>query len=235
MYRTCTPDWRWLDIVRARAEHTPPTDALSLRVYNVMNGVEKDGDIYEALGQYSVPYKRDALVTFFLSKATFQQIAIGTWVELPVLAIFEQLFIDPDQFKDKMDLRLYARFYRDNICEEQSRPLVDRAIDDGPYSLLNYWATGNELVRIPDEEIATKLVMMAWSKVNVASQESIMSGAAKQGLSWSKLVKDVLTARNRLNPTPLDPEDLLLGIKDREVTAPIGFEGIGFSIDDVVH
>lgn len=231
----CVPDWRWMSLIQAQKTRITPQDPFLLRVYNVMMDIDTDEEVSEALTHYHIPFKRDTLISFFLSKATLDQTHTGTWVKTPVLEIFEKLFVDPEQFRDKMDLRMYAQFYRDTICVEEYRPVLDMAVAEGPYALLQYWATGNELVRMPDDEFATKLAMAAYVKVMATNQESILSAASQESLKWLKAANQLLNARNRLNPTPKDNEDLLFGIKDREVTTPIGLQGTGFDISDVVH
>lgn len=232
----CVPDWRWRKITRAMIDFSTPQDPFIQHVYNVNAGNKKDTAVEHAISLHQIPYKRDNLIAFFLSRATHQQITRGTWIPEEVLIIFEKLFIDPTQFSDKMDLRMYAKFYRDHICEMESRPVIEKAIQEGgPYLLLQYWATGNEVIRVPDEELATKLLMTSFTKLAIASQESILAASSKEAVKWGKLANQALAARNRLNPTPLDTEDLIVGIKNREVTTAIGEDGVGFDLSTLVH
>ncbi len=235
MHYECIPDWRWQAIKKAQREQTPLIDDFMRDVYSVMLGTTADEIIEAALTLHSVPYKRDTLIAFFLSRATHQQIKTGTWIEFDVLEIFEKLFIDPDAFGDKMDLRLYATFYRDTVCSEGMEPFIDKAIAEGPYALLQYMATGNEVVRVPDDEVATRLVMTAYAKLAVAGQEPILGLAAKEAREWGKQAIQALTVRNRLHAIPADTEDILLGIKEREVTTAIGEGGVGFDVSRILH
>lgn len=231
----CIPDWRWLAVQKAKTDNTPPEDEFLLTVYNVIVGKNRDEEIERAIDLYQLPYKRDTLTSFFLSRATLAQIRQGTNIPETVLEIYEQLFMDSHQFLDKMDRRIYARTYRDTICEAESRPIIDKAIVDGPYALLQYWAEGSEMVNIPDAELASKLAMMAWTKVTAASQESILSDASKEALKWVKAANQLVNSRNRLHPDPADTDEVLVGIKDREVTIPVGMEGLGIPEDELVH
>lgn len=232
---SCIPDWRWLEVLRAQAESVRPTDEFAAHVYDVLQGHVQDENVSIALEIFNLPFKRDSLTAFFLSKANHAQIEKGTGIKLEVFVIFEKLFVDPHQFKDKMDVRMYAHLYRKTICQKDNMMQIEKAITDGPFALLEYWSLGNEVVSIPDETIAAKLLGVALRKVSAAAQASLVSTEAKEGLRWAAYAEKILNTRNKLNPIPADAEDLLLELEQDDTTEAIGVENVGFDLDHLVN
>lgn len=232
---SCIPNWRWLEVLRAQADSVRPTDEFIAHVYGVLQGHFQDENVSRAIELFNLPFKRDSLTAFLLSKATHAQIEKGTGIKLEVFVIFEKLFVDPDQFQDKMDVRMYAHLYRDTICQKDNRMQIEKAITDGPYALLEYWSLGNEVVSIPDEAIAAKLLGIALRKVSAAAQASLLSPEAKEGIRWAGYAEKILNTRNKLNPTPTDAEELLLELEQDDTTEAIGVENVGFDLDHLAN
>jgi len=233
---SCSPDWRWQALLKAAdtGELTEVEDELVGHVYDVMCGKAHDEDVLRALDLYRIPYKRDNLMAFLLSRATHEQIAQGLGLPIPVIKIFESLFIDPEQFRDKMDIRMYAELYRDNKCSEPARALIDIGMIEGPYALLNYWITGNETVEITNEELSRRILTMTYTKLMVARQDSLTSERAKEALKWVKAAAQVMRTRNTFKQIPASIDELMFEIEqDSTVNESIG-DG-DFDVSHILH
>lgn len=222
-------------MLQAQTDNKRPSDEFIAHVFDVLRGDTKDPDVVRAVELFHIPFKRDTLTAFLISKATPSQIERGTEILAAVFTIFEKLYVDPDQFQDKMDIFMYAHYYRDNICQKENRMQIEKAITDGPYALLEYWSMGNEVVRVTDEDITAKLMGIALRKLSAAAQASLISVESKEGLRWASLLEKVVNTRNRLNPTPTDAEELMLDLETDVVTEPIGEAFIGFDLSHLAN
>jgi hypothetical protein len=231
----CVPDWRWIQVLEAQKTSIDPPDELAKKVYDVEQGRAEDAVISHALAVFRLPPKRDVLTAFLLSKATLVQAEKGTWIPEEVCQMYERIFLDPDQFQDKIDLYTYAHYYRDEVCLEKNRIQIEKALTDGPYALLEEWSVGNEIIVIPDDEVASKLLGIALAKVSAAAQSSILSEASREGLRWANFAAKTLDTRNKLNPTPADADDLMMDLEKEKVNESIGVDGAGFDLSHLVN
>ena len=222
-------------VQEALATSIRPTEEFIAQVYDVVRGHTKNPLIEKAVELFGIPYKRDVLTAFLLSRATPSQLERGTEIKQEISSIFEKLFVDPDQFEDKMDLYMFGRFYRDHVCQPENRMQIEKALTDGPFALLGYWSTGNETNFIPNEDVAAKLIGISLAKVSAAAQASLLSPEAREGLRWAQFLAKVLDTRNKLNPTPADADELLLELETYVVTDTIGSEFVGFDLDHLLN
>lgn len=222
-------------VQEALATSVRPAEKFIAQVYDVVRGHTQDTFIEKAVELFGIPYKRDTLTAFLLSRATPSQIEKGTDIKKEIFSIFEKLFVDPDQFEDKMDLHMFGHFYRDHVCQKENIMQIEKALTDGPYALLGYWAGGNEINVIPDEDVAAKLLGIALEKVAAAAQASLLSPQAKEGLRWAQFAIKALDTRNKLNPTPTDSDELMLELEKDVVTDSIGTPFVGFDLDHLLN
>jgi hypothetical protein len=227
------PDWRWEKVQQAVQEKTPPEEVFLREVYDVITGAKPDDIIREALYLFHVPYERDTLVSFFLSGATLNQILYGTGVRIEVLRVFESLFMDRTQLKNKMEWRLYGKYYAANKATDDVRRQIEVGLAYGPSVLMDYWTMGNDVMEIPEKEILSRWTMTAYSKAMVARGSSVNSAAAKEAFKWGAIaVKSVMELRNAKtdNDTSMDA---VLAIEQRKnVVNP---KELGVPLTDIMH
>jgi hypothetical protein len=227
---SCIPDWRWLAICEAQGTKVRPTEEFTAQAYDVVVGHVRDPIIEKAIELFHHPYKRDALTAFLISKALPAQIEKGLIIKPEVAAAFEKLFVDPTQFEDKMDLHLFAQVYREKVCHLDSKMLIEKALTDGTYALMEYFAFGNETNYISDEAIAAKLIGIALSKAAIAAQSSLLSPESRESYRWAQLAVKVMDTRNKLNPTSADADELMIELQQEVVTDTIGEAFVGFDL-----
>ena len=213
------PDWRWQRIQESVQAKKPPTDAFELRIYNVLIGEVNDETVQYVLDMHRVPYQRDTLMAFFLSNATLDQIQTGLGVDLSSAELFETLFIDRSVFRNKMEWRMFAKYYAATFCEDDAtRKQLESGVAKGPHLLMSYWCHGNEQVDIPDQLIAHQLQMVAYEKALVAKGAAITSAEAREAKQWgAAAMRNILDRANMKTQNDLET-DAIIAIQKRKAT-----------------
>lgn len=228
------PDWRWTRVQAAVRDGITPEDPFLRDVYSVVKGTYQDKEIHEALYLYHVPYERDVIIAFFLSGATLDQIRYGLGISVDVLRPFATLFIDMKTFRNKIEWRLYAKYYADNCCIPDVKKQLEVGLSHGPHILMHHWTMGSDVLEIPEREILSRWTMTAYSKAMIARDASINSAAAKEAFKWGAMaVKSVMELRNMRTEASDTNLDAVLAIKKRrDVLEP---KELGISIADIAH
>ena len=117
MFHDCIPDRKWRQYCQLAKEKKAIQDPLLKRIENVRTQKVKDENIEYVLDLIEDPDYRDTLVAFLLSGADL--LSISTWLHIPlqILEMFCTLCFNQEEFRNKLELRGYAKRYAQQYAQ----------------------------------------------------------------------------------------------------------------------
>jgi hypothetical protein len=219
----CVPDRRWKRLKYALAQK----DADSIRndswlygVYEVAVGSKTDDNIQAALDLGDSDYHRDCIMAFLLSRSPVQEISGCLEISASILEIFEKLFCDKSEMRNKLDHILFAREYQKNVAQEEGRWLIDTGLTGGPTVLQDRFLLGHEELNIDVRSVSRRMINTAYTIGMVARGNSLTSEVSKQALRWFDSVTKLLSAHEKLRMEEIEEniDDAVIAIKQQQLT-----------------
>lgn len=233
MYAMKQPDWRWIEVNGSVASKKPPQDDFQLKVYNVIIGESLDPFMTHVLEIHEMPQFRDTMTAFFLSGATLDQIHIGLKVDMETLAAYEKLFFDRSAFRNRMEERFYAEMYLDSESfSDDGRQQIKCGLLYGVYSLLERWM-GGDIIEIPAREVASKFIMTAFNKAQIAKNSSINSPEAREAFKWGVSSVRTTIEKDAMKDADNIETNALVAIQKRKAT--LTPQEAGIPLDQILH
>lgn len=229
------PDWRWTLVQRAMGGLRDPDDVFIRRVCHVLRGTLRDEDIEEALYIHNVPFERNTLIAFIVCGASFSQIVQALGVKESVAHVFEKLFLDRSTFKNKMEWRMYVKYYIQNCGSKELATQIEAGMVHGPLVLVDRWTMGQDApLELPARDMISKWAMTSYSKAMVARSAPITSQAAKEAFKWGAMaVKSIAEWQAIATAEATDAPNALVAIEQRK--ASFTPDEVGINVDTIEH
>lgn len=221
--RQCIPDRRWKRLkhaLTAKDSSSLINDMWLYGVYEVAVSEKEDDVIRIALDLGESDYHRDCIMAFILSRATLDEIAKSLEIPYEVLEVFEKLFFEKSEIRNKLDHIMYAREYQKNVAQEEGKWLIDTGLSGGPVILQDRFLLGHEELSIDVRGVSRKMINTAYTIGMVARGNSLTSEASKQALRWFDSVTKLLSAHEKLRMEEIDEniDDAVVAIKQHQLT-----------------
>jgi hypothetical protein len=189
-------------------------------VYEVANNQKDDEAIRAALDLGESDYHRDCIMAFILSRATLEETSKSLEIPYEVLEVFEKLFFEKSEIRNKLDHFVYAREYQKNVAQEEGKWLIDTGLSGGPVILQDRFLLGHEELNIDVRGVSRKMINTAYTIGMVARGNSLTSEASKQALRWFDSVTKLLSAHEKLRMEEIDEniDDAVIAIKQQQLT-----------------
>jgi hypothetical protein len=226
------PDARWLLYLDAVKSSVEPTDPLVLAAYNAHSGKVPDNNYTYACDLAKHVDDKDAIIAFFLSGATREEISRSLNIPEPVLHIFEQLVVDASVFRNKLELLRYAQQYKRQATKKGAE-LVELGIVQGPLALVQYFRHGHEEIPVDPKMYAREMMQQAFYFGMLSRGNSIKSNVAKESLRWLAATSSLLKDYDRILGDAHDSDEALLEIEKRKMTFTP--EELGTNVEDFIH
>lgn len=221
--RQCVPDRRWKRLKHVLNGQDPScllNDLWLYGVYEVAMGQKNDDIVGAALDLGDSDYHRDCIMAFILSRATLDEISKCLEIPYEILEVFEKLFFERSEIKNKLDHIMYAREYQKNIAQEEGKWLIDTGLSGGPVILQDRFLLGHEELSIDVRGVSRKMINTAYTIGMVARGNSLTSDASRQALRWFDSVTKLLAAHEKLRMEEIDEniDDAVIAIKQQQLT-----------------
>ena len=232
--KKCIPDRNWLRLQESIARGNPPKNEMSRRVYSVLvDGVEDEAVEY-LLELKENAYKFETVLAFFMSGALIPIIAESLELDEEVLHLYQHLFINPKEFKSKLDRLYYAKELVQEISQSsEGAALVQAAILMGPKFLVWHLSSGEEEVQLDPKALARRMIHGAFFTSGIAKGNSITSEESKEALKWLKTAATLISSYDKLRIDDTATDDAMLAIEQRKAT--LTAEEAGISIEDILN
>lgn len=233
MFHECIPDRKWRQYCKLVETKKAILDPLLLQVDAVRHGKLEDDDIAYALDLIEDPEHKDGIIAFLLSGEDLMGIATWLRIPLPVLEIFCALCFDRNEFRNKLELRSYARKYAREIAQPENTELIASAILLGPKYMMYHFQTGNEEMPMDPREFAKNLIHQAFHISRVARGNPINSPASKEALRWLNAASKLITGYDKVPGDDLTDDDSEAMIAIEEVKISRSVTELGLAPDDI--
>ncbi|RLC86818.1 MAG: hypothetical protein DRJ03_07625 [Chloroflexi bacterium] len=231
--RRCIPDRKWRKVLRAIEEKKPPTDLMLNRVYEVMCGTVENANISGAIGLLQEPMVRDRLVAYFLSGATTKEIGDSLWISMEILEIFEDLYVNKQEFRHKLEIHLFAQEYVKNSDSEDCEEWIRLGLEVGPTALVFKHLHGHEDLPVDSRMITREIIQQAFHLGRLARANSVTSATSKEAFKWMGAAARIATTYDKLGMDDGSEDEAIAAIKQRKMTNTPAEANI--QLDDVLN
>jgi len=206
MFHECVPDRKWRQYCQLKESKKAIADPLLQKVDAVRNGKLKDDEVEYVLDLIENPDHKDSVIAFLLSGAEIS--VISTWLYIPVsvLDLFCELCFNKSEFRNKLEIRSYAKYYAQSMAQLANADLIASAILLGPEYMMYHFQQGSEKVSMDPRDFARNLINQAFHMSRVARGNSINSPATKEALRWLNTAAKLLTGYDKV-PGDADSDD----------------------------
>lgn len=226
MFHECVPDRKWRSYLQLLESKKAITDPLLQRIDSVRNKKRHDKDVEYVLDLIDNPDHKDSIVAFLLSGADLMTISTWLYIPVSVLEMFCTLCFDKSEFRNKLEIRSYAKEYASTIAQPGNADLIASAIVLGPDYMMYHFQQGAEKVTMDPRDFAKSLINQAFHMSRVARGNPINSPATKEALRWLSAAAKLLTGFDKV-PGDADSDD------DNEAMVAIEQVKITHSLDEV--
>jgi hypothetical protein len=179
---------------------------------------------------YHDAYKREVLESFFLAGADDPTVEKVLFIPPEVSRIYQQIFFDPDTFKDRLDIESYVRRYPKDADNGYGHKLKNAALELGLHYLCVLFGRGDYVV--PADAALQETISQAYLMSKVRRGMAVDSSVAKESRQWAlTLINSVRTLPDVAESAGRSPEDItirLMMVKQKDGHAAIPAE-------DIVH
>jgi hypothetical protein len=223
MFHECIPDRKWRQYRQLLESKKAITDPLLQRVDAVRNKKLVDEDVAYALDLIENADHRDDIIAFLLSGA--EVVTISDWlrIPLPVMEIFCELCFNTLEFRNKLEIRSYARRYAEEYAQPENADLIGSAILLGPDYMKYYFQQGGEKVEMDPREFAKSLIQQSFHLSRVARGNPINSPATKEALRWLNAASKLISGYDKVTGDGMNDDDneAIVAIEEVKLAKPI--------------
>jgi hypothetical protein len=220
MFHECIPDRKWRLYCQLVEGKKAIHDPLLQQVDAVRNNKIQNDDISYALDLIENADHRDGIVAFLLSGADI--LSVSSWLHIPagVLDVFCELCFNKAEFRNKLEIRSYAREYAQNQAQPENADLISAAILLGPEYMMYHFQHGNEKVSMDPREFAKNLIHQSFHLSRVARGNPINSPATKEALRWLNAAAKLITGYDKVVGDDLSDDDneAMVAIEEVRIT-----------------
>lgn len=217
--KKCIPDRKWRLLCDAVDKGVPPRLPELVPIYEVKIGKASDEQIEYALSLLDTEYHRDVLTAYFLSGASIAQTGESLYIDDDgVLELFQWLYVNPDEFRNKLDIIGYSRVYSETVATPEGRDLICMGVQMGPHALVNHMRYGNDPIEIDMKKLTSEMAAQAYHLGMLARANPITSKVSQQAAKWTSQFMSMLPVIDKLKDAANEMADLHIEIEKRRVT-----------------
>jgi hypothetical protein len=129
------------------------------------------------------------------------------YIPLPVLELFCDLCFNKTEFRNKLEIRSYAKTYAQNYAKPENADLIASAVLLGPEYMLYHFQQGAEKVNLDPREFARNLIHQSFHMSRVARGNPINSPATKEALRWLNAAAKLIAGYDKVQGDELNDVD----------------------------
>lgn len=206
------PHFRVYDALDAIRDGTTPSDVNTQIIMKAINNDPNiDPNLHKAYCLFDNERKRTIVDAFFITGALYDAIHRVTDIDIKILQLYHQYFIDLTVFEDRLDAHDYVQ-YISRFIDPQNAAILQTAMLNGPTQL--QWLYGRNMKERPKYTpliVLENMMLENMHKARAARHLPLTSPGTKVGLECSKQAIQAAINLQRLNP--MDDQDALADLK----------------------
>lgn len=231
--RRCMPDRKWRKLLKSIEDNVPPADLGLAHIYAVINGTDTDENVEYALDLIREPLVRDRVVAYLLSGATMPEISSSLWIPIEILDLFQDLVVNRQEFRHKLELHMYAQRYIEEIGSEGCDEWIRLGLEVGPTALIFKHIHGHEDLPVDSRMITREVIQQAFHIGKIARANPIGSTATKEAFKWMGAAARFASTYDKQGMDDGTETEAIASIERRKMTNTP--DEVDIAPEDIIH
>lgn len=217
--KKCVPDRKWRLLCNAEESGVAPRLPELIPVYEVKTGKAADDTIEYTLDLLGDDYQRDVITAYLLSGASHAVICSSLYIQdVEALKLFQWLYVNQDEFRNKLDIFGYARMYSETVATKEGKELIHLGVRMGPHALVHHMHYGDDPIEIDIKKLASEMFAQTYHLGMLARANPITSKASQQASRFLSQTMSLIPLLSKMGDNTDEMVDLHIEIEKRRVT-----------------
>lgn len=194
------PDHRFLEVEESVAKGlTRFDDPLCAELAEILRGNNAQSDVVYAYELYVEETHRQAMDAFTLAQSPLDVFTAVFEIPIPIVQVYQHLFMDMSVFRDRLDRLAYAANYQKlYACEDHVAERMRSAVTAGPDYLRWQYASPNP--QMDPRKIVRESMMDSFYRSMAHKGNALVSGVTKEAVKWMQNSVKYARALEELEP-----------------------------------